>query len=413
MEPIRRHREQGEKGDQQTLSSLSLAGGPNVAKERATGPKKKVAILAPVHAYNDIRVFHKEAKTLARAGYAVTLFARAERCFEEDGVTVVPLRAHQRRWRRFLALPALLFKVFRARADVYHLHNPDTLPILLALKGLGKRVAYDTHEDFAERIPLKTWIPSPFRRLTARFVVAGERLAGRLADGTIATQPDVAARLGPRAVVVENAPFIDGALIEQAEAFAEALPEQPAFRAVYAGSLNRVRGLLTMVRAIAGVNEHLPARLWLIGRVEAPEALREAEQLDGWQYVDLIGWLPHQHEVFGYVQRADAGLAVFQNEAGYGRISSNKLYEYLALGVPVIASDFPAWRDKVGAWAASCFVDPEKPEAVAEKLVWLARHPGERAALAEAGRRFIETQFNWTIEGRKLLQVYERLCEFE
>ncbi len=106
--------------------------------------------MAPVHYYDDVRVFQKEAKTLSANGYRVLLLARAEISLVEEGVEVVPLPVVKNRLMRFLCLPRVFWTAFMLKGDVYHLHNPDTLPIVLLLKMLGRRVIYDTHEDFSK-----------------------------------------------------------------------------------------------------------------------------------------------------------------------------------------------------------------------------------------------------------------------
>ena len=156
----------------------------------------KIVILAPVHAYDDIRVFRKEAVTLAAAGHEVVLHARTPdgRPLRRDGVLVRPVK-YRHRLSRFAQMPVFGHRLFREGADVYHVHNPDTLPIAFALKLRGARVVYDTHEDFRTELLLRTWLPGILRRPAAAVVSATERRAGRWLDAVIVTQEQLLDRI--------------------------------------------------------------------------------------------------------------------------------------------------------------------------------------------------------------------------
>ncbi len=391
---------------------------PNAAHDdesAGVGRLLKVVIVTPAHAtYADIRIFQKEARSLAANGYDVTLFAQAEgqlEPFREAGIHIVPL-SYSTRGHLVFGLPRLFVRLLRENADVYHLHNPFSIPLVVALKTFRRKVIYDVHEDYFERIRIRAWLPKLLRAPVAHMVVGAERLVGGVVDGAIATQPEVVARLGPRAILLENAPLVDDAIVVRSEEFARQIPDEVAnpdgsLRIIYAGSVSRVRGLSTMMEALGLVNESTPARLWLVGPPDDETGLDEAMNHPAWPHVDFLGRLEHQHEVFGYMQRSDVGLALFRDHGGYARISSNKLYEYLASGIPFVASAFPAWKERLASVNAGFFCEPTDAQCVARKLVFLARNPGEAHQMAERGLRFIRIEFNWDTDKAKLLSLYE------
>jgi hypothetical protein len=157
----------------------------------------KVCIVAPVHIWDDVRVFHKQAITLRREGYQVVLVARSSEEHVVDGVLIKPATAILKgRIGRFLSLPFVFLQAISEAADIYHVHNPDTLPIGFALKLLKRKVVYDTHEDFTRRILMRDWIPKILRPMLANSVGFVEKLAGRFFDASFATQRVVVERLG-------------------------------------------------------------------------------------------------------------------------------------------------------------------------------------------------------------------------
>jgi glycosyltransferase involved in cell wall biosynthesis len=372
--------------------------------------RARVCIVAPVHAWDDVRVFQKQAITLAAAGYEVILLAQAPGRRISEGVEICNVLAPRvPRLLRFACLPAVLVQALGRRADIYHLHNPDTLPLCFALKLLGRRVIYDTHEDFSRRARIRTWIPRPLRRLAAVIVTAGERLAGRIADATIASQAGIARRLGARAIVLGNPPRTDPELLARvrAKAAAVAPADSHALHAVYVGLVNESRGLFEMVRAIEILNRKHAAHLLIVGPA-TPADLAKARSLAGWRHVEYRERVPYE-DALACAAGADVGLAVVHDIADHAESDPNKLYEYMALGKPFIASSFPEWRGRLDGIDAGWLVPPGDPEAIAGALT-AALDLSARRRKGQAGEEFARRN-NWERESAKLVELYRRVLE--
>lgn len=374
----------------------------------------KVVIVAPVHAYDDVRVFRKEAVTLAAAGHEVVLYARTPdgRPLQRDGVSVRPVR-YRNRMSRFAQLPLIGHRVWREDADVYHLHNPDTIPIAAGLKARRRRVVYDTHEDFRTEILLRGWLPSPARRPAAAVVTAMESFVARIADAVIVTQEQLLDRL-PGAVLIGNPPIVDRAAglaaADRRESRVAVDDDSPRVLG-YVGGLSTDRGLLRMVDLVAALQQYRPVRLLLIGGAVNDDALARAQARPGWRHVEHRGPLP-QEEAFAALDEADAGLILFQDTASHRHIDPNKIYEYLALALPFIATDFAGWRARFGAAQVGLFV-PDSTD-VADLAARVADFLRDRGSLARAGRAgadFVWERYSWQRDGAPLLlALYDRLA---
>ncbi|GAB6183586.1 glycosyltransferase family 4 protein [Thermodesulfovibrio hydrogeniphilus] len=365
----------------------------------------KVCILTTVHSPFDTRIFHKEAKTLAQAGYDVTLIAQHEKDVVVDGVKIIALPKLRNRLARIFGLTWRAFCLaLRQRADIYHFHDPELIPVGLLLRLLGKRVIYDVHENVPKQILHKEWIPSPLRWLVAKVAQFVEAVAGKILNAVVAATPQIAKHFpAAKTVVVQNFPILD-----------ELLPPNPMpytsrpLKVAYVGGITAIRGVREMVQAMALLPNSLSAKLVLVGTF-SPLTLEEVvRRLPGWERVEFLGWQDRSGvaKVLGDVR---VGLVVF------GPVPNNvegwpaKLFEYMSTGLPVIASNFPLWKEIVEGNQCGITVDPLDPKAIAQAIEYLLTNPEEAQKMGENGRRAVKEKYNWDLEAAKLLSLYKEL----
>lgn len=143
----------------------------------------KVCILISVHLPFDIRIFHKEAKSLAKAGYDVTLVAQHDKDEIVDGIRIVPLPKPKSRLERMIRTVWMAYrKALKIDADVYHFHDPELMPVGLLLKRHGKRVIYDVHEDVRRQNLSKPYVPALLRQPISAMIGALEAFSARCFD---------------------------------------------------------------------------------------------------------------------------------------------------------------------------------------------------------------------------------------
>ena len=365
-------------------------------------------MVAPIHLPDDVRIFEKEAKTLTAHGYQVDLIARADKADVIGGITVIPVVAPFPGLFRFLNGPLIFLQALWHRGAVYHLHNPDTIPVALALKLFGRRVVYDTHEDFAQRILIREWIPRLLRPALAAAVIAGERLIGKVGDAIIVTQTDLCHRYGVKSVFLDNPPVLKSDAVDKAREFAAGLPVPDLLTLAYVGGLSKAKGLREMVDLAEAVNEIRPCRIRLIGPIA--EADREqVESLPGWRHVDHLGRLP-QWQALAHVINSHMGLALARDIGDQAKSNTNKLFEYMAFATPFVASDFAHWRESVGGSECGLFCDPGDARGMARAIVDLFDQPDRLNEMGEAGRRFVEEGYNWEKTSERLIELYRRIC---
>ena len=361
--------------------------------------------LTTAHPPDDVRIYQKEARSLAEAGYEVILVAPELKEAVLEGVRWYPLPRPRSRPHRFSRLPPAAYRAALASgAKVVHLHDPELLFVGLALKLRGRKVVWDAHEDLPRQILSKPWLPRLLRRPVAWAVDALERAVTRAFDAVVAATPAIAQRFPPgRVRTVQNYPILAQMIAPHPAPYHNRPPH-----VAYIGGISAIRGAREMVRAMEIAGERWGARLLLAGRF-APESLEdELRHLPGWRYVDYVGWLSRE-EVAEALGRVRAGLVVLHPEPNHVNAQPNKIFEYMAAELPVIASDFPLWRDLVAGNGAGLLADPLNPEAIAEAIGWVLEHPAEAEAMGRRGREAVRESYNWDREKEKLLALYEEL----
>ena len=363
-----------------------------------------------IHRPSDPRIFHKECKALVRAGYEVHLVIGGPpdvvdgvRCHSVARTVARPLARHE--WAR-LARAAV--HAVRLWPSIYHLHDPHLIPLGVMLKLGGAPVVYDVHEDYPAHArsklvgrPLRGWSKALLWR-------ALEWIARHTFDGFVCASPTLSSSfVTTRTVVVGNFPITDQ--------FANGAKPPPyrerANILVATGLLTKIRSTIEIMQAIELLPAELDCRLHLIGAFRPPELQRAAGLMDAWARTRFLGYQPHD-AVVRELQGAKVGSALLHplpNHQDAWR--SNKLFEYMASGIPVIAPNFSSWREIVAGNRCGVLVDPCDPVEIAAAIERLLRDPKEAEAMGLRGRRAVEREFNWASQEQRLLSFYRELLD--
>lgn len=368
----------------------------------------KACILTSVHKAQDVRIFHKQAQTISRYGYDVVLIGQHDRHEIANGIRIIPLRKPRNRLLRMIGTLRLLLLGLKEDADVYHFHDPELIPVGLTLKLLGRKIIYDVHEDYGASIMSKNWIPGFARRLVARAMNCVETLSSRLFDAVIAVDSNIAGKFGGRAVVIANHPHLNMPCHVRTNDGEVLVRRKDIFTCIYAGGLDKNRGVCQMVKALEHIS--FPIRLILMGEFENEGIRKEVEALPGFSKVDYRGMRPWP-EVIRSVSASDAGLIMFQPTPAHMNITTgnNKFFEYMMAGIPVVAADLPGLRKIMEENDCGITVDPTEPLEIARVIEYLHDHRDIARKMGKNGRKAFLDKYNWESQEKKLLQLYEKV----
>jgi glycosyltransferase involved in cell wall biosynthesis len=364
----------------------------------------KIAHLTSVHPTSDIRIFEKECRSLARAGYEVVLVVPHTHDEVKDGVHIVVVAPSKSRLDRIALTSWRVFrKALAQQASLYHFHDPELILPGLLLKLLGKKVIYDVHEDLPRQVLSKPWIPVVLRQSVSVVTEALETFAVRLFDGVVTVTPTIAKRFPQyKTALVQNFPMQEELILEAAKPYAQRR------HVVYVGGIAVIRGIREMILAMQLLPNTVTEKLVLAGSFRPAELENEMKQLPGWARVEARGW-QSRDEIAALLYDSKIGLVVLHPIVNYVDSLPIKLFEYMAAGVPVIASNFPLWREIVEDARCGLLVDPLNPQAVADAMTWLLTHPEEAEAMGERGQKAVQEKYNWALEAKKLIALYKQL----
>jgi glycosyltransferase involved in cell wall biosynthesis len=377
------------------------------ARHAPSAMPPKIVHITSAHETDDDRIFHKECRSLAEHGLAVTVVGPGQESRSLAGVCIlgVPPSGSGRLRRMSITVWRLLARCLRLPADVYHFHDPELISLGLVLKACGRRVVYDVHEDYPQKILSKDWINPLLRRPLSVIMAAVEAAAGRLFDGIVAVTPSIAARFPPaKTITLCNYP-----MLEEFSAVGGTPYGKRPFQVCYVGGLSEVRGLFDMVAAAELVHGGAPQCLQLAGQFESDDEEAQSRARPGWARVHYRGRLDRPG-VARLLANARAGLVVLHPDRCFMEAYPIKMFEYMAAGLPVVASDFPLYREILDDGACGLLLPPADPAAIARAIEWIFAHPDEAQAMGEHGRQRVERLYTWEAERKKLLALYRQLA---
>jgi glycosyltransferase involved in cell wall biosynthesis len=376
---------------------------------------KKVCMVTWGHDALDDRIFFKEAWSLRKVYGRVTILTVGHKGRRQvGGIRVVSVERHPfslwTLWRLCLASRG-------ERASIYHLHEPQLLPLGLFLKILyHAKIIYDIHEHLPEMIRDFSTKPRAVSVLLAFGFSLVERLLVRLSDAVLVASDLLVsrfARTSRRLVAIYNYPRADMFISDPSPPLSLRRKYQEEKILLCHGQIGRVRGIPMLIKAVKLAAQRIQGlKLILLGPLFGDsyraELLGLIEDEDADALVEFWEPIPHQ-TVPQIIALSEVGLVILPSLSVFQQSLPIKLFEYMACGVPVVGSKLPAIERVIDRNRCGLLVNPMDVEDIARAITHLLEHPEEARSMGSRGRRAIEEKYNWSHMEVRLLDVYGQL----
>jgi len=362
----------------------------------------KITHLTSAHPRYDTRIYIKECQSLAKVEhYEVSLIVADGLGDEVQGaVGIYDVGKLQGRMNRiFKTTKKILEKAIELDSDVYHLHDPELMPIGLKLKKLGKQVIFDAHEDLPKQVMAKHYLPSYLKRVLSKMVSVYEIHILRKFDYVVCATPIICKKFLRHdidAKDINNFPILDELI--------EIVPEFKEATICYIGLLYETRGIKEIVQAI----ENLDVTLIVAGKFFDSHFEEEVKSLKGWEKVDFRGFVDREG-IKCILHESVAGLVTLHPTPSYIEAYPVKMFEYMSAGLAVIASDFPLYKTFVEENDCGLCVNPMDIDAIRNAIETLFSDMKVVRKMGMNGKQVIRKKYNWDNEEEKLLEVYSNV----
>ena len=370
----------------------------------------KVCHVTSVHQRYDTRIFHKECTSLAKAGYDVILLVADNKAPEvRNGVKIISADFKPKsRWDRIMHSSSVMFKyAMQVNAEIYHLHDPELLPVAKRLKQSGKKVIFDSHEDVPAQILNKYWIPKYMRKPCALAYSSYANAILRNVDFIIGVTPHLVEKLrlvNPHVEMITNFPILG-------ECPQRIMKVDYTNIITFAGGVTEQWSHEIILQAI----EKLDVKYKLAGPA-SEDYLQRLKEYPSWEKVEYMRKIPHE-DVSEMFRQSAIGMAVVQyspnSDGKHGTLGNTKLFEYMMAGLPVICTDFTLWKEIVEKYHCGICVNPNDVNAVRDAINYLIQHPQEANDMGSNGREAVIRKFNWAFEECKLYELYASISHHQ
>lgn len=375
----------------------------------------KIFMFSSVHVWIDTRIFNKELKSLANAGKTIDYYAvetqKKQQNIEIPKLVNLNLLLKIKKFKRFKRWSYLLNQALSSDAKYYHFHDPELLYLAKKLKKLKPKsiIIYDMHEYFPGQIATKDWIPFFFRFPASQLVKLLEKKWMNSCDGVIFAESSYSQHHINYKGQVET--ILNYPLWKEYEKKSRA----SLFTLIYVGDITEDRNIWGMIELVKNLKDrgHNQFQLKLIGSIQ-PNLKGSVEKvIFDYEISDYIHWygrIPYE-EIWEHYFSADIGLCLLHPIPNYKNSLATKLFEYMAAGLPIIASNFPDWKKLVADSTSGITVDPLNNEQILTAVEEIKANQKIADTFSENGRQAFEKNYNWKTEEKKLLSFYKQLSD--
>jgi glycosyltransferase involved in cell wall biosynthesis len=367
----------------------------------------KITHLTSAHSRYDTRIFIKECISLTKnINYQINLVVADGKGNErKNNVDIFDIgkKIGGRISRMTSTVKKVYKKALELDSDIYHLHDPELIPIGLKLKKMGKKVIFDAHEDLPKQIIGKPYLNKFLLIILSKIISKYENYTCKKFDYIVTATPFIKEKflkINENSIDINNFPILG-------ELSNETPWSEKKNEVCYVGGIAKIRGIREIVRAMKYTHR---IKLNLAGSFNEKEIEKEVKEYVSWNKVNELGFI-NRVEIADVLKKSKVGLVTLYPIINYCDALPVKMFEYMASGIPVISSDIPLWKNIIETNECGICVDPMNPKEIGKAIQYLIDNPKESEKMGKNGKKSVIEKYNWTIEEEKLLNIYKELLD--
>ena len=375
--------------------------------------RRRVLIVTSIHPDFDGRIW-KHARSLAKAGCEVRLVCpwRVADGEVRDGVELIPFQRVEHRLLRFVLIPWRLGRrviPLLRHADVVHFHDIDILP-WMTLLSLVRTVVYDVHENYHDEMLAREWIPSVLRKPLYHIVRVVEPVLARIIRNCVLVVPAQDQRFSHKRLRVIHIRNYASRNLSNGVAV-DYLSRRDTV--VFTGGQNPPNGSLLLLEIAARCRSRGLDLPFLMTDRFPDDAFRRRflGEVDRLGLADRVIIRPFMaaHDIMSLLNQATIAISPNLRVPTQEKGIHTKLFEYMAAGLPIVASDLPNQIEYVGGASAGLLARPEDPETFVDALAKLASDRRYGQQLGRNGQRAFAERYCWETQMPALMAFYEAI----
>jgi glycosyltransferase involved in cell wall biosynthesis len=361
--------------------------------------KKKIALCTTVHPRYDTRIFEKFAKSLSKK-YEVLLIVSDGLGNETiSNIKIIDIGKFNSRFGRFYtSFIKFNFHIFKIKAEIYQINDPELIFSGLLLKFFGKKVVYDIHESYHEEILNKHWLNSFTKFLLSKVYILIEKYSTKIFDLNITATNYIFNHVNGNKVVVNNFPKISNTDKNK-------FSYNKDYYLTYVGAISYSRGIMEAIQI--SLKSKVP--LIFCGDFENQNLKNEVFKYVDNKKIIYLGMLKYQ-EALKLISNAIAGFVLFHPGPNHNNSLPNKLFEYMSCGTPILGTNFIKWKEIIDDNGCGFTSDFNDIEAFVKKVNFYKNNLFELQTTKNNCLKTIK-KFDWLKQEATLLREYKLLIE--
>ncbi|WP_419168978.1 glycosyltransferase [Halobacteriovorax sp.] len=364
----------------------------------------KLVHFTTVHRRNDTRIFFKQCISLTKKYGEVKLYvADGLGNNKHQSIEVVDVGGYKTKWGRFLSGLKMLHSLYKEKASIYTYHDPELFFVALILKSLGKKIVFDAHENIRLQLHDKDWLPLKPLVIYAYPII--DWLKSKLFYITVAEssyETNYGSKESKNVETIMNYPSIS--LLNKYKV----VDRSSCKDLFYLGSVSELRGAYEMIDFLAQLKDGTRV-LHIIGPIsnDLKNSLHKyAESLNVGTNIKIYGAMSLV-QALEISKSCVLGFAILKPVGNYLNSYSTKIFEYMAIGLPFIVSNFEIYKKLHIDEKCAFLVDPELIEII-PKVSKFLKNKDSIENFSRSGIELVK-EYNWENEEKKLFNFYDRI----